>query len=185
MTEDDATRIADQLAGPPPSKARQWAAGLTALIVLLGLSFSAGRYTAPEKVREVEKLVWKDRAEEKGTSKKTKAVNRVVYVDRVVSPSGEVREKRMTKTLTDAHEVAEVARTTESTGVLEKSTTTTLRPDWRVGVLVGASLKEPLVPIAGPLVLGASVERRIVGGVSAGAWVNTAGAAGASVSVEF
>ena len=52
-------------------------------------------------------------------------------------------------------------------------------------MLVGASLREPLVPIAGPLVLGASVERRIVGGLSAGAWLNTVGAAGASVSLEF
>lgn len=164
---------------------RQWIAGSIALLVLLGLSFSAGRYTAPEKVREVEKLVWKDRAEEKGSTKKAKAVDRIVYVDRVITKDGEVREKRMTKTLTDAREVAEVARVTESSGAFEKSTTTTLRPDWRVGVLAGASLREPLVPIAGPLVLGVSVERRIVGGLSAGAWANTVGAAGASLSLEF
>ena len=52
-------------------------------------------------------------------------------------------------------------------------------------MLVGASLREPLLPVAGPLVLGASLERRIVGGLSAGAWLNTVGAAGASLSVEW
>lgn len=161
--------------------ARQWIAGSVALLVLLALSFSAGRYTAPEKV--VEKIAWKERAEEKASKKKTKAVDRVVFVDRVVTPEGEVREKKTIRTLTDSREIADVVKTSESTGAIEKSTT--LRPDWRVGVLVGASLREPLVPIAGPLVLGATVERRIIGGVSAGAWVNTVGAAGASVSVEF
>jgi hypothetical protein len=168
---------------------RQWAAGITALVVLLGLAFSAGRFTAPVKtdVREVEKVVWKDRVVEKVVTRKAKAVDRVVYVDRVVTPEGEVREKRTTRTLTDARELVDLGKASESAGSSASSSTsaTTLRPDWRVGVLAGASLTEPLVPIAGPLVLGASVERRIVGGLSAGAWVNTVGAAGASVSMEF
>lgn len=173
---------------PPGAPAVDWKRrALIVLGVVLALSgaFSAGRFSAPEKVREVEKVVWKDRAEEKASKKKTKAVDRVVFVDRVVSPSGEVREKRMTKTLTDAREVAEVAKTTESTGNAEKSTATTARPDWRVGVLAGASLQPPALPIAGPLVIGVQVERRIAGGLSAGAWANTSGAAGALVSLEF
>ena len=169
--------------------ARQWAIGITSLLVIIGFAFSAGRYTAPVKtdVREVERVVWKDRVVEKVVTRKAKAEERIVYVDRVVSPTGEVREKRTTHTLTDARELVDLGKTTESAGSTEKSasSTSTLRPDWRVGVLAGASLKEPLVPIAGPLVLGASVERRIVGGLSAGAWVNTVGAAGASVSMEW
>lgn len=168
---------------------RQWAAGITALVVLLVLAFTAGRFTAPERVdvREVEKVVWKDRVVEKVVTRKAKAVDRVVYVDRVVTPEGEVREKRTTRTVTDARELVEAGKTSESTGKAESSSssTTTARPDWRLGVLVGASLREPLLPVAGPLVLGASLERRIVGGLSAGAWLNTVGAAGASLSVEF
>lgn len=168
---------------------RQWAAGITALVVITGLAFSAGRFTAPVKtdVREVEKLVWKDRVVEKVVTRKAKAVDRVVYVDRVVLPTGEVREKTSTRTLTDARELTDSGKTSESTGKSEtsSSSTTTARPDWRLGVLVGASLREPLLPVAGPLVLGASLERRIVGGLSAGAWLNTVGAAGASLSVEF
>lgn len=170
--------------GPALTLRRQVAGGL-ALVVLLALAFSAGRFTAPEQVREVEKIAWKERAAEKKAEAKTKVVDRVVYVDRVVTAQGEVREKRTTRTLTDARELAEVSKTTESSGSAEKSTVTTLRPDWRVGVLAGASLREPLVPLAGPLVIGVEVERRILGGVSAGVWANTSGAAGALVSVEF
>lgn len=167
---------------------RQWAAGIAALVVIIAVSFSAGRFTSPVKtdVREVEKVVWKDRVVEKVVTKRAKAEERVVYVDRIVSPTGEVREKRTTHTLTDARELVDLGKTSESTGTSTSSSSTTpARPDWRVGVLVGASLREPLVPIAGPLVLGASVERRILGPFSVGAWVNTVGAAGASVSGEF
>lgn len=164
---------------------------LAAVGVVLALAgaFSAGRFSSPEKVRtlEVEKIVYRDRVVEKVVTQKAKAVDRVVYVDRVVTPEGEVREKRTTRTLTDARETVDAAKTLESSGESSRraESLTTARPDWRVGVLVGASLREPLVPVAGPLVLGASVERRIVGGLSAGAWVNTVGAAGASVSLEF
>lgn len=169
--------------------ARQWAAGITALLVLLALAFSAGRFSAPERVdvREVEKVVWKDRVVEKVVTKKAKAVDRIVYVDRTVLPSGEVREKTSTRTITDARELVNTDKASESEGKVDssKATVATARPDWRVGVLVGASLRDPLLPLAGPLVIGASVERRIIGGVSAGAWVNTGGSAGAAVSVEF
>lgn len=168
---------------------RQWVAGGIALVVLLVLSFSAGRFTAPVKtdVREVEKVVWKDRVVEKVVTRKAKAEERIVYVDRIVSPTGEVREKRTTHTLADTRELVDAAKTSESTGKTEvsSSSTTTLRPDWRVGVLAGASLREPLVPIAGPLVLGASVERRIIGPFTLGVWGLTSGAAGVSASGEF
>lgn len=168
---------------------RQRVVAAVALVGTAAAAFSAGRYTAPEKVevREVVKVEWKDRIVEKVVTRRAKAEERVVYVDRVVSPEGEVREKRLTTTKADTREAADLGRTMESTGKAEtvNSSTTTARPDWRVGVLVGASLREPLVPVAGPLVLGASVERRIVGGLSAGAWANTVGAAGASLSLEF
>lgn len=161
----------------------------TVLVGTAAASFSAGRFVAPAKVelREVEKVVWKDRIVEKVVTKKAKAVDRIVYVDRVVMPDGEIREKTSTRTITDARELVNAEKASESEGKTEtkKEAVTTARPDWRVGVLVGASIREPLLPLAGPLVIGASVERRIVGGVSAGAWLNTVGAAGASVSVEF
>jgi hypothetical protein len=68
---------------------------------------------------------------------------------------------------------------------VERERVVTARPDWRVGVLAGASLREPLIPIAGPLVLGVTAERRIAGPFSCGLWINTVGAAGAVCSGEF
>lgn len=56
---------------------------------------------------------------------------------------------------------------------------------WRVGVDIGGSLKAPLLPLAGPLVLGARVERRILGPVWGGVWASTYGAAGVGVTSEF
>ena len=61
----------------------------------------------------------------------------------------------------------------------------TLQPRWRVGVLAGASWNPPLLPIAGPLVLGLEADVRIYGGLSAGLWANTGGAAGVAVALEF
>lgn len=63
--------------------------------------------------------------------------------------------------------------------------TVTLRPQWRVSLLAGASLPKPALQLYGPLVLGAEVDYRIVGGLSAGVWLNTVGAAGLALTLEF
>lgn len=151
-------------------------------VLAVGIAaFSAGRFSAPEVVQTVveEKVVYRDRVVEV----RGKTETRIVYRDRVVKPDGEIREKTEERTATRE----DLERDASRTGASERTDTrtTTTRPDWRVGVLAGVSLREPAVPIAGPLVLGVQVERRIIGGVSAGAWVNTVGAAGAVVSVEF
>lgn len=180
---------------------RNAAIGAGAVLVLLVAAFFAGRFAGPEKVVEkaVEKVVTKveyqDRVVEKIVTVKeaAKTEQRVVYVDRVITKEGEVRERIVEKTV-------EVERKTENTEgnkteattaredkaaekVTEKSVTA--RPDWRVGLLLGAQWPKPLLPIYGPLVLGAYGERRIIGGFSLGLWVNTGGAAGVSASMEF
>jgi hypothetical protein len=43
----------------------------------------------------------------------------------------------------------------------------------------------PLLQFAGPLVLGVHADRRIVGGLWAGLWIQTGGSFGASLSFEF
>lgn len=152
-------------------------------------AFSAGRFSAPLQVetREVEKVVFKDRIVERVVEVKAKAETKVVYRDRVVTKEGEIRERIVertdTKEDTKRDDTKTVDRVVERERIIENKIT--LRPNWRVGVLAGASLAKPLVPIAGPLVLGVQVEHRIAGGVSAGVWINTVGAAGAVVSVEF
>lgn len=179
------------------------AAGVV-LLLLLG-AFSAGRFSAPLKVetRDVERVVYKDKivtvekVVEKVVTveKEAKVETKIVWRDRVITKDGTVTEHivektgrtdEATKTTTDAKDkVSTVDATHALESTHETVKTVTLRPSWRVSLQVGASLKDPLLPIAGPLVLGASGEYRIVGGLSAGVWVNTFGAAGAVVSMEF
>jgi hypothetical protein len=107
----------------------------------------------------------------------------------VITKDGTVTEHEVEKTDTktdstktdDGVKVSDRAETSEST----HTQTVTLRPNWRVTLDVGASWPKPLVPIAGPLVLGARVDYRVYGGLTAGLWINTFGAAGLGVSFEF
>lgn len=165
---------------------------IAALLLALG-AFVAGRFTAPLKVetREIEHVVFKDRVVEKVVTveRAAKLVTQVVYRDREIAKDGTIREHEVETTATkeDTSKVENRAHTAthEGEATVTKTVTTTLRPDWRVAVLAGGSIQPPLVPIAGPLVLGVELDRRIIGGLSAGAWVSSAGAAGASVSFEF
>jgi hypothetical protein len=172
---------------------QRWALVALASVLLLVGAFSAGRFSAPLKVetRDVEKVVYQDRVVEKVVTVETKAKaeTKVVYRDRVVTKDGTVTERVVERTDTKEDTKADTmaAADTSHTIVTEKENTakTTLRPDWRVGVLFGASLAKPLVPISGPLVVGVQAEHRITGGLSAGLWANSVGAAGLVVSVEF
>ena len=165
-------------------------------LVFLAIGLAAGRFIAPAVVetRDVERVVYRDLAVEDITKGYTfaRTVERTVWrnvtttvtdagtttVDLTTEHEGEAESGTVTEQLHRV-EIVEVERER----VVEK--TVTLRPDWRVGALVGASWNAPLVPIAGPLVLGVQVDRRIVGGLSAGLWVNTVGAAGGVISLEF
>lgn len=184
-----------------PDQAKKALAWSGAALVLIAASFSAGRFSAPLKIetRDVEKVLWKERVVEKVVEKvvtveaRAKLETRTIYVDRVVTKEGEVRERIVerlvtaeeAKKLTTDDTSKDLAKTNEGERLHEVVKTVTLQPAWRVGLLVGASLRDPFVPIAGPLVLGAQVEHRLVGGVSAGLWLNTVGAVGVVVSLEF
>lgn len=157
-------------------------------LVAGGLGLAAGRFTAPEKVTE--RIEFRSLAVEditRGyTFARTVEVTRWRNVVTTTTDAGTVVtdwtiEREGTATTAAATEQLHHTESTER--VQEK--TVTLRPDWRIGAQVGASLHAPALVITGPLVLGVTVERRIIGGVSAGLWANTVGAAGASLSVEF
>lgn len=164
-----------------------WIAGAVVVALLAG-AFSAGAFLKPAKVET--RIEFRDLTVEdltRGfTFAKTVEVTRWRKVTTTPTPAGAVIVDE-----SGSHEGSTVAaaetvtdkRTDEHSG--SSVQTVTARPDWRVGVLVGASLVKPQLPITGPLVLGVQVERRIIGGVSLGAWVNTVGAAGGVVSLEF
>lgn len=169
---------------------------IAAAVVLAALAaaFSAGRFSAPMRVetRETERLVYRDRVVEKivtvTVAAKTVYVDRVI--DRVTTAAGTVTERITEKTATkaDATVTANASKDTAraSDSARESVSVTTNRPGWRVGILAGAALQQPLLPIAGPLTLGVHAERRIIGGVWIGAWtLPQSGAVGASVALEF
>lgn len=165
--------------------------GLIATAVVLALvgAFVGGRFSAPEQIKYEER-------DSSGAHTATvmtlvkyvdRTVTRTVVRDVIVKPDGTRHEHEEEHTEEKEKSSSELAKTVDRVEYRDREVikTTTLRPDWRVGVLVGVSIREPFLPIAGPLVLGISVDRRIIGGLSAGVWVNTSGAAGLGVAFEF
>lgn len=166
-----------------------WWARALALVALAVAAFSAGRFSTPIEVEERTdvRTVYRDRVVEKRTEAAARVETRVVYRDRIVKPDGTKIEREIEKSGTAETVENKIDRVEERQAekTIEIVKRVEVRPDWRVSVSAGASLREPLVPIAGPLVIGLEVDRRIIGGVSAGVWASTQGAAGLAVSFEF
>jgi hypothetical protein len=121
---------------------------------------------------------------EKTVERWHKAKDRVVYVEKTTSPDGTVLEKRSERETERVELARDVDRRADTRA--ETAKVTTSRPDWRIGVQLGATWKEPALKLGDtPLVVGGSIERRIIGPFSVGAWGSTQGAAGLSVSGEF
>lgn len=163
-------------------------------VVLVGVAaFSAGRFSAPREVEErVEyRTEWKTKTVEvvKWRTAKSVASKTTTTPVLLAAPDGGVVLAATTTIETREHETGSGG--SESTSEANRNSSgetqrkVTQQPDWRIGAQVGASLRDPLLPIAGPLVFGVTVDRRISGGVSAGLWGSTVGAAGVGVSVEF
>lgn len=165
--------------------------GLT--LAVAAAAFSVGRFTAPVQVEErVEyRTEWREKKVEVVKWRTARAVDTRTTTTPVLLqvPDGGVVLASSTTTESRERETGSggVETKTDASSATAGQTqrVTTVRPDWRVGVLAGASLREPAVVLTGPLVIGASVERRIAGGLSLGVWANTVGAAGASLSMEF
>jgi hypothetical protein len=173
--------------------------GYIACAACLVIGLVLGRFVAPEKTRTVVKERYIDVTAET----KVEAVRPEVVTIRTVGPA--VRKIRIVHrlpdgTTTDTTEEtltgpqvdstvarADKVRYSDRVAVQERTVTKLVPtvPDWTVTALGGMAIVEPAVPIFGNVVVGASVERRIVGPVSAGVWVNSVGAGGVSVSVRW
>ncbi len=156
--------------------------------------FAIGRYSAAgPDVREVERIVYKDRVVEKIVEVKVKqaAEVKIVYREKTTKPDGTTVERtaertdtktdEKTNTKTDSERIAEGMRDVERIVVAHK-------PDWRVGALIGADVA--FNPLAASLLAGAQVERRIAGPFSVGLWALVRPspfgfAAGGSIALEF
>lgn len=165
---------------------------VTCAVFAIAGAFVGGRFSAPLKVetRNVDRVVYQDRIVEKVVTveKAAQAVTKVVYRDRVIKGDTEtVHEVETTDTHSNTETSTNVDAVASHSGESTHTNTviTTLRSDWRVSLLAGASFGKPLITVTGPLVLGFEIDRRIIGGLSAGVWINTFGAAGVALSLEF
>jgi hypothetical protein len=176
----------------------RWPVIAGAALAALLVAFLGGRYSrAPQVVTkdvvrtqtvEVEKVRTVEVHDSQSAVAQEAKVNTVTVVKYRWLP-GHVVEAESTTTKqadTDTHETkqAHAGATKESASmtqqtVIETHTSTSARPRWSVSLMPGAQLfGAKALPLYGPLVLGASVERRIAGPVSIGLWGSTSGAAG-------
>lgn len=179
----------------PEQRTQLERAGLALVgVLLLVVGFSAGRYSAPAQVetREVERWSVLDLTTEDITRGMTFALSteKTVWRNVETRPDGTTVDRSIVHEATRQDSTAtETAKRTEEhagTREIEKVTITTLRPSWSAGVLVGATWKEPALPIAGPLVLGVMAEVRLgQTPFMLGAWGTTQGALGVSGRGEF
>lgn len=160
---------------------------IAVLVALVG-AFAVGRYTTPgpdvvvaQSIRFVERVV------EVQAKAKTKTV--VVYRDRTVKPDGTVVEHEEEHATTDT----KTAKTTTRDGDLAtdtKSSSTSYKPQWRVGALLGFNFGgvrlQPLSVGSDAFAWGAFAERRIAGPFFIGVYGLSVGPTfGLTLGVEF
>lgn len=207
------------------AKVPRWVWWTLLVLVLLVLAFGAGRLAAPVRVEYREKLVetmventeTKARAELLATevaqltqqletrthTVKTPVLLRCPGIDGG-APIVATREETTTESTssstaeraaaTKASSAEETVKTVTVERVVEKEKLVTVRPDWRAHVLPGVRFGAGDAP---RLVIGAQLERRIVGPLSAGLWgaaeipvmptvkAPAGGSVGASLSFEW
>jgi hypothetical protein len=157
-------------------------------VLSLALAFSAGRYSLAPKIETREVVRTEFKTVEKVITVEVASKDKVVYIDRVITKEGEIREKivektvekRDTKVEKDTKEEAKIATDT-------KKTVTTDAPRLSVSILAGVDLNPAWQPIpnAGPLALGIAVQYRIAGPLTVGAFGLHTGVFGVSVGANF
>lgn len=169
----------------PRGRALQWPVIIVAIVVAFGLGIALGVARAPERVEvRTEYLATKHRTETKAKARDVQRFKKTTTLPNgtKIEESSERIALKVDTAIKEDQRVADV-----------RSSITTSRPDWRVGVLLGASLQvSPSLQLQ-PAV-GLQGERRILGPFSLGAWgiveIPPAGGplrgiVGASVSGEF
>lgn len=154
-------------------------------VVVFGvLCFGAGRFAAPTKVQTVVKTETVEKVVEKKVE--VAAKTKVVYVDRVTTKEGEVRERiverEVEKSRTDTDRTDGRTVTTENSKIV-----VTDAPRLNVSVLAGVDLNPKWQPItgAGPTSFGLAVSYRIAGPFTVGAFGLHTGVFGVSLGATF
>ncbi len=164
---------------------------LAALAALVG-AFAAGRFAAPTKVeirtQVVEKIVTRDVIKE--VVKEVKGKDTVQVVTRVITKEGEVRERIVTREVVKTVKEAVTDAThegSEDRSISTSKVTLTDAPRLSVSLLAGVDFNPAWQPIprAGPLALGLSVNYRIAGPFTVGAFGLHTGVVGISLGMTF
>ena len=174
-----------------------------ALIVAVGIlsiigGIAIGKYLAPPKTitvdREVEVVKYVTVTKEVIKYVKVKDTSTTTTTDTTTTttPNGgtTTTTHQTTTTTQNESENTNTSRDSiaqsEQTKVVEKIVEKTVRADWRVTAKVGFDIKSlSLTNVAGALVYGGEVQKRIVGPISIGAWGLSSGQGGLSLSLEF
>jgi hypothetical protein len=168
----------------PASRWLVWPALSLALVAAAG----AGRWFDPPTITETKSDVrivtrevvrWKTRATKDTYEKRTPVA--------IATPDGGITianvVERSTRELTSSEGESKRDALTDSKSYTKSGVDLSR---YRVGLQVGATWREPAIPIAGPLVVGATAEARIGNlPIWLGAWGGTYNAAGISLSGEF
>lgn len=155
----------------PTEKPRSVALLLLAFgLAVAVLAFSAGRFTAPLQVEERVEYSDLSHRKEKTKAQTSRAKDTRTTTTPVLLSTPDGGVVLASQTVTETREREETKTSTELDALREQSgrssSSTTLRPDWRVGALVGARFSGGPVGVAA----GGIVERRILGGVSVAVW---------------
>lgn len=159
------------------------------VVVLVGGAFATGRYTAPESVREVERVVVQEVEVEKVVIKE---VEKKIYVQQqnnnvrtetvvVAHPDGTTETRTVTedRTTTSTASTQESERSEERERVVyvdkvveKEKVVESAKPQWALGAQVegGVLFLKPIQPIVG---IGVTAERRIIGPFFMGLSVRT------------
>lgn len=146
---------------------------LLGAVLALAAAFVAGRYSAPKpqvQVKTVERVVTQTQTVKQEAEIKHDLKTLIVYRDRVSHPDGTVEVKSETRAVegdTTQIKIDDSQLRVQTDQVAQSVTVTTPRDNWHVSIFAGSpvSLSSP------DLLVGGSVERRILGPFYAGAWV--------------
>lgn len=169
------------------------------VVALLG-SFGAGRYSRAGRVVTVDKVrtevQYRDRVQTQVVHDvqtvhdvATRTVTRWETVPgkpAVVVQTVERQAETRAQARTEAHQDAQ-SEAHATTVELHTTATVYARPAWSATALVGGQLggRRLVDALPAPLVVGVSLERRILGPVSAGLWATSGLAGGLSVRVDW
>jgi hypothetical protein len=142
------------------------------------------------EIQTHEVVTYRERIVEKRVEVKGETVERIRVVTRTIwatPDTGTVTQEREVEGSRDVLVQANKDVTVEDIQGTREAVRleTPVLPHWHVALLAGGSLREPLLPLAGPLALGLRVDYRLGGPFWAGAWALSSGQAGLALGVTF